>query len=33
MVDNIEIKIDEGIPVKEIQISSVESTIEDTAKE
>ena len=33
MVDNIDIKIDEGMPVKDIQISSVESNTEDTAED
>ena len=33
MVDNIDIKIDEGIPIKDIQISSVESNTKDTAEE
>ena len=33
MVDNIDIKIDEGMSVKDIQISSVESNTEDTAEE
>ena len=30
MVDCIDIKIDEGIPLKDIQISSVEPDTEDT---
>ena len=33
MVNNIDIKIDEGMPVKDIQISIVESNIEDTTEE
>ena len=33
MVDNIDIKIDECIPVKDIHISSVESNTEDTIEE
>ena len=33
MVDNIDIKIDEGMPIKYIQISSVESNTEHTAEE
>ena len=32
LVDSIDIKIDEGIPIKYIQISSVEQDIEDTTK-
>ena len=32
LVDSIDIKIDEGIPVKYIQISSVEPNTEDTVK-
>ena len=33
MVENIDIKIDEGIPIKDIKISSVESNTEHTAEE
>ena len=33
MVDSIDIKIDEVMPVKDIQISCVESNTEDTAEE
>ena len=33
MVDNIDIKIDEGMLVKDIQISNVESNTEDTTEE